>query len=66
MRLKPLGHLSEAPILSLVAPFRIELTVPVYRCAACSQQQLHSLKEVRSRTPEALAQAFHAADIPPA
>lgn len=48
------------------APFRVELTAPVYRCPACAQQQLHSLKEVRSRTPEALAQAFRAAEIPPA
>ena len=46
-------------------PFRVELTVPVYRCPKCSREQLHSLKEVHSRTPQALAQAFRAAGIPP-
>lgn len=47
-------------------PFRVELTAPVYRCPKCSREQLHSLKEVRSRTPAALAEAFRAAGIPPA
>lgn len=47
-------------------PFRVELTAPVYRCPKCSREQLHSLKEVRSHTPEALAQAFRSAEIPPA
>lgn len=46
--------------------FRVELTAPVYRCPKCSREQLHSLKEVRSHTPEALAEAFRAAQIPPA
>jgi len=47
-------------------PFRVELTVPVYKCPACSREQLHSLKEVRSSTPQVLAAAFRAAEIPPA
>lgn len=47
-------------------PFRVALTAPVYRCPACSKEQVHSLKEVRKRTPEALTQAFQAAGIPPA
>lgn len=61
-------HLMAADDVALVdfEPFRVELTVPVYRCKKCSREQLHSLKEVRSRTPEALAQAFRAAGIPPA
>jgi hypothetical protein len=46
-------------------PFRVELTAPVYRCPKCSREQLHSLKELRSRTPQALAEAFRAAGIPP-
>ena len=52
--------------LPQAAPFRVELTAPVYRCPTCSREQLHSLKELRSRTPAALAEAFRAADIPPA
>lgn len=46
-------------------PFRIELTAPVYKCPKCSQEQLHSLKEVRSHTPQVLGEAFRAAEIPP-
>lgn len=44
-------------------PFDVELTVPVHRCPRCGHQQLHSLKEVRSRTPAALAHAFKGAAI---
>jgi hypothetical protein len=44
-------------------PFDVELTMPVHRCARCGHEQLHSLKEVRSRTPAALAHAFKAAAI---
>lgn len=47
-------------------PFRVVLTAPVYRCPACSKEQVHSLKEVRKRTPAALTHAFQAAEIPPA
>jgi DNA-directed RNA polymerase subunit RPC12/RpoP len=46
--------------------FRVELTAPVYRCPKCSREQLHSLEEVRKHTPPALAEAFRAAEIPPA
>lgn len=45
------------------APFDVELTVPVHRCPKCGEKQLHSLKEVRSRTPAALAHAFKGAAI---
>ena len=47
-----------------VAPFRVALTAPLYRCPGCSQEQLHSIREVRKRTPEALTHAFQAAEIP--
>lgn len=47
------------------SPFRVALTAPVYRCPACSREQLASLKEIRKRTPQALSQAFQAAGIPP-
>lgn len=45
------------------APFDVELIVPVHRCPRCGHEQLHSLKEVRSRTPAALAHAFKGAAI---
>lgn len=45
------------------APFDVELTVPVHRCGRCGHEQLHSLREVRSRTPAALAHAFKGAAI---
>ena len=46
-----------------VAPFDVELTMPVHRCQACGHEQVQSLKEVRSRTPAALAHAFKDAAI---
>jgi hypothetical protein len=49
-----------------LAPFKVELTMPVYRCQKCEKEQIHSLKEVWKHTPEALAHAFQAAEIPPA
>ncbi len=48
-----------------IDPIGVDLTMPVYRCSACGKEQLHSLKEIRKLTPEALAHAFQAADIPP-
>jgi hypothetical protein len=45
------------------APFDVELTMPVHRCSRCGHEQVHSLKEVRSRTPAALAHAFKSAEI---
>lgn len=49
-----------------LAPIQVELTMPVYRCQNCEKEQIHSLNEVRKQTPEALAHAFQAANIPPA
>lgn len=46
-----------------VAPFDVELTMPVHRCPSCGHEQVHSLKEVRSRAPAALAHAFKGAAI---
>jgi hypothetical protein len=60
------GTFSFDVALADYAPFRVEVSAPVYRCAQCSREQVHSLKEVRSHTPEALAHAFQAAGIPPA
>lgn len=49
-----------------LAPFKVDLTMPVYRCPGCQKEQIHSLREIRKYTPEALAHAFQTADIPPA
>jgi hypothetical protein len=51
--------------LEALDPFQVELTMPVYKCPACEKEQLHSLKEVRKKTPQALAEAFKTAEIPP-
>jgi len=45
------------------AQFRVDLTSPVYKCGGCGREQLHSLKEVRKLTPEALVHAFKSAGI---
>jgi hypothetical protein len=46
-----------------VKPFDVELSLPVHRCTHCGREQIHSLKEVRSLTPAALAHAFKSAQI---
>ncbi len=51
--------------LDALDAFRVELTMPVYRCGGCGKLQVHSLKEMRKHTPAALAHAFQSADIPP-
>jgi hypothetical protein len=43
--------------------FQVDLTSPVYKCGRCGKEQLHSLKEVRKLTPEALVHAFKEAGI---
>ena len=52
-------------VLEELDPIGVDLTMPVYRCSGCGKEQMHSLKEVRKLTPEALAHAFQDADIPP-
>jgi DNA-directed RNA polymerase subunit RPC12/RpoP len=49
--------------LGELPPFEVDLTLPVHRCTRCGHEQLHSLKDVRNRTPAALAHAFKAAEI---
>jgi hypothetical protein len=43
--------------------FGVDLKLPVSRCSHCGREQLHSLKELRSHTPAALAHAFKAAQL---
>jgi hypothetical protein len=49
--------------LPAAPPFHIDLTMPVYHCTACGKDQLHSIKDVRTRTPRALMQAFKAGGL---
>ena len=43
--------------------FGVDLKLPVSRCSRCGREQLHSLKELKSHTPAALAHAFKAAHL---
>lgn len=45
--------------------FRVALTVPVYRCPSCGQEQLRDHGEIESLAPTALAQVFQAAELKP-
>ncbi len=57
-------HMFEVDLdLPDVAPFVVQLSMPVYRCSGCAKEQLHSLIEIQSHTPGALAKAFEAAGI---
>jgi hypothetical protein len=47
------------------APFRVDLTLPVYRCGQCGTEQMHSRKEVRSQVATALGHAFQHGQIVP-
>lgn len=46
-------------------PFRVEMSMPVFRCTGCGKEQIHSLAEVRKLTPAALVHAFKGAGIKP-
>ncbi|MBM3357429.1 MAG: hypothetical protein FJY54_06850 [Betaproteobacteria bacterium] len=48
-----------------LAPFRAELTAPVYKCPSCGKEQIHSLEEMQGLTPAAMAHAFKAAGLKP-
>jgi len=44
---------------------RVELTVPVYKCNSCGQEQVREAGEIEGLAPAALAHAFQAAGIKP-
>ena len=44
---------------------RVELAVPVYKCASCGQEQVREAGEIEGLAPAALAHAFQAAGIRP-
>jgi len=44
-------------------PFGIDLTFPVYQCRGCGKEHLKSRRELRTRAPAALLEAFRAAGI---
>jgi DNA-directed RNA polymerase subunit RPC12/RpoP len=43
--------------------FEVILSMPVFKCTGCGQEQLHSLDEVRKLTPAALVHAFKGVGI---
>lgn len=45
--------------------FRVEISVPVYTCSACGQEQLRDGNMVRELTAAAMAQGFQAAGLRP-
>lgn len=47
------------------APFAVEITMPVFRCAGCGVEQIDSLDRLRALTPAALVHAFKGAGIKP-
>ena len=47
------------------AELHVELTVPVYTCTSCGQEQLRASDEISGRVPAALAHAFQEANIKP-
>ena len=46
-------------------PFRVELAVPLYRCASCGREQIRSLEKIRKLVPPATAHALKVADLRP-
>ena len=44
---------------------RVEFTLPVYKCAACGEQQLRDRDEIEGLVPAALAHGFQAAGFRP-
>jgi hypothetical protein len=45
-------------------PFKVELEMPVYKCAGCGKEQLHSHKAIRGPTSFAIARLNDAAGFP--
>ncbi len=48
-----------------LAPFRVELDVPVYRCVSCGKEQMRSFQKMRQLMPPAMAHAFKVAELHP-
>ncbi len=44
--------------------FKVDVEMPVYRCAGCGKEQLRSHKAVRSHTSQAIASLHDAAGFP--
>ena len=47
-----------------LAPFKLELEVPVYKCTGCSKEQLRSAKEVQGHAASAVVGINDAAGFP--
>lgn len=37
-----------------LAPFKLEIEMPVYKCSGCGKEQIRSLKEMHGRVPNAM------------
>lgn len=51
--------------LTDIPQLRVALTMPVYKCASCGQEQLRDQGEIEGLAPTALAHAFQAAELKP-
>lgn len=51
--------------LTGIPQFRVALTMPVYQCPSCGQEQLRDQGEIEGLAPPALAHAFQAAELRP-
>ena len=52
-------------MLEGLPPFRVELAMPLYSCASCGKEQLHTLEDMQKLAPAAMAHAFKAAGLEP-
>lgn len=51
--------------LADLPPMRVEVTVPLEKCAACGREQVRKLTQLREQLPAAMAHAFQAAGLRP-
>ena len=47
-----------------LAPFRIDIELPVYKCTACGKEQIRSAKELHAHVPAAIVGINDAAGFP--
>ena len=47
-----------------LAPFKIDIELPAYKCAACSKEQIRSAKELHAHVPAAIVGINDAAGFP--
>ena len=47
-----------------LAPFNLQIEMPLYKCSACGKEQIRSTKELHGRVPEAIVSINDAAGFP--